>query len=188
MAKFPEKVVRLGGGGAELQLRSAVAADARAYRAFMGEVFRDGEGMIFSLDEYAARETQESVRKQIETQAAHESGLILLAWERDRLLGELTLQSGKPRSRRHAAVLGISLATSARGLGLGALMLGEALDFVRVKTRLERIELGVLADNHRARALYRKFGFVEEGCRRGAFKFESGERVDDIAMALHIQR
>jgi RimJ/RimL family protein N-acetyltransferase len=183
MARFPAKVVRLK-GGREIQLRSAVAADARAYRMFLCEVFRDGEGMVLSLDEYAVRETDETIRKQIETEAAHESGLILLAWERERILGELTLHVGKLRSQRHVARLGISLGVEARGVGLGSALLEATLEFTRKQGVLERIELGVLADNLRARALYQKYGFREEGIRRAAFKFESGQRVDDVSMAL----
>lgn len=185
MARFPAKVVRLN-DGREIQLKSAAPPDARAYRLFLSEVFKDGEGMVLSLDEYAARETDETIRKQIETEAAHESGLILLAWDRDRIVGELTLHCAKLRSQRHCARLGISLAVGARGIGLGSALLESALEFSRKQVRLERIELGVLADNHRARALYRKYGFREEGVRRGAFKFESGQRVDDVLMAIEL--
>ena len=186
MARFTAKSVCLK-DGREIQLKSAVAADARAYRLFLSEVFQDGEGMVLSLEEYADRETDETIRKQIEAEEASESGLILLAFERGRIVGELTLHVGKLKSQRHLARLGISLGPSSRGFGLGSVLLEAALEYARKHAELERIELGVLADNLRARALYRKYGFQEEGVRRGAFKFQSGQRVDDVTMALMLR-
>lgn len=67
---------------------------------------------------------------------------------------------------RHSAVLGMGVVREYRGQGLGSRMLattlqmGEARDF-------RRVELVVRADNETAIALYRRFGFVEEGrCRQ----------------------
>jgi putative acetyltransferase len=45
-----------------------------------------------------------------------------------------------------------------------------------------RLELTVFADNDRAIALYRRFGFVEEGRHRG-FAMRDGRYVDALAMA-----
>jgi putative acetyltransferase len=48
-----------------------------------------------------------------------------------------------------------------------------------------RIELTVYTDNAPAIALYRKFGFVVEGCHRG-YALRDGRYVDAFAMArLH---
>ncbi|MBI3369309.1 MAG: GNAT family N-acetyltransferase, partial [Burkholderiales bacterium] len=48
-----------------------------------------------------------------------------------------------------------------------------------------RIELHVYTDNARAIALYRRFGFVQEGCHRG-HALREGQYVDSYSMArLH---
>ena len=47
---------------------------------------------------------------------------------------------------------------------------------------LERVELGVLATNPRAKALYERFGFRVEGIKKGAIR-SAGQYVDEILMA-----
>jgi L-phenylalanine/L-methionine N-acetyltransferase len=48
-----------------------------------------------------------------------------------------------------------------------------------------RLELDVFADNQRAIALYRKFGFVHEGTHQ-AYALRDGAYVDSLSMArLH---
>ena len=69
-----------------------------------------------------------------------------------------------------------------QGRGIGRMLLGVALSWAD-GVGLERLELNVLADNHRAVKLYESVGFVLEGTRRGAFRFEDGRVVDDHMMA-----
>jgi putative acetyltransferase len=47
---------------------------------------------------------------------------------------------------------------------------------------LRRIELQVYADNARAIALYRRFGFEHEGTHR-AYALRDGQLVDSLSMA-----
>jgi RimJ/RimL family protein N-acetyltransferase len=71
-----------------------------------------------------------------------------------------------------------------RGRGIGTeaarLITGHAFE----QLDLHRIELGVYDDNHRARHVYEKIGFVVEGVRRDAQVREDGSRVDEVLMAL----
>ncbi len=48
---------------------------------------------------------------------------------------------------------------------------------------LRKIELIVRSTNKSAIAMYRKFGFVEEGCFRARVHTLDGSFVDDLAMA-----
>ena len=61
-------------------------------------------------------------------------------------------------------------------------LLGAALEMADNWLNLQRVELTVYTDNPGAQALYRKFGFVEEGLARG-FAFRQGEYVDALYMA-----
>lgn len=65
----------------------------------------------------------------------------------------------------HVGVLGIALHPDWRGKGLGERLMQEALAAADAFGLL-RVELGVLAHNGRAQALYRKLGFVVEGVKR----------------------
>ena len=82
----------------------------------------------------------------------------------------------------HVGTLGIGLIPSARGQGLGPRLLQTALE-AGWRRGFTRIELDVRADNHQARCLYRRCGFVEEGLRRNAY-FVGGCYYDGYSMAL----
>jgi len=52
--------------------------------------------------------------------------------------------------------------------------------------RLHKLSLSVFAHNEAAIALYRKFGFVEEGRRVRHYRRQAGEIWDGIDMGLAI--
>lgn len=92
---------------------------------------------------------------------------------------------GTSMRRRHAMGLGISVATAWRGRGVAPALMKALCDFADDWAGLLRLELTVFADNLRAQALYRRFGFVEEG-RLRAYGLREGQFVDALAMArLH---
>jgi RimJ/RimL family protein N-acetyltransferase len=62
--------------------------------------------------------------------------------------------------------LGIALADAARGAGVGHAAVQLLLEHAREKMELRKIELEVMATNHRAISLYRKVGFEDVGVRR----------------------
>jgi RimJ/RimL family protein N-acetyltransferase len=69
-----------------------------------------------------------------------------------------------------------------RDQGHGGRLLRSALDAAWAFGYL-RVELGVFSHNPRARALYRKLGFVEEGVRRRRILID-GDFHDEIIMAI----
>jgi putative acetyltransferase len=84
--------------------------------------------------------------------------------------------------RRHAMGLGISVATHAHGQGVGSALMQALLDHADRWANLLRVELTVFADNARAIALYRRFGFEEEG-RMRAYAWRDGAYADCLSMA-----
>ena len=74
-----------------------------------------------------------------------------------------------PRPRetmRHTGVLGMGVAASHRGRGIGSALLRATLEAAG-DAGVTRVELMVLVENVRAVALYRRHGFETEGrCRR----------------------
>ncbi len=85
-------------------------------------------------------------------------------------------------SHAHAGKLGMGIIPAYRGKGLGRRLLEAALRAAR-ETGIERVELSVHADNHRAIALYEKVGFVREGLARKSVRID-GRYKDAIHMAL----
>lgn len=77
----------------------------------------------------------------------------------------------------------IALNRGARGQGYGTEATRAVVDFGFDLVALHRISLSVFAFNPRARRVYEKVGFVEEGRLRESLLWE-GERHDDILMAI----
>ena len=82
---------------------------------------------------------------------------------------------------RHRASLGISIKKKAWGLGLGTILISRALEQAK-ENGFTQVELGVFADNDRARYLYRKLGFTEMGCIPKAFCLKDGTYRDEVQM------
>lgn len=81
----------------------------------------------------------------------------------------------------HRGVLGMGLLPDFRGKGLGSRLLEAVVEHSR-RSSLEKLELQVWATNNPAIALYKKYGFGEEGLSKKFRKLE-GEYFDCLAMA-----
>lgn len=79
-------------------------------------------------------------------------------------------------------LLNITIAPAWQGRGLGSALLDAVEQLARAR-RLPALWLEVRASNHRARALYRRRGFVEVGQRR-AYYPATPTREDAIVMNL----
>ena len=96
-----------------------------------------------------------------------------------RVVGWCDVTPARGDVHAHIGVLGMGVASDWRGQGIGARLIEAALE--ASSELFEQVELHVFASNERARALYRKAGFVEQGCRRGGRK-HAGLYDDDIIM------
>jgi RimJ/RimL family protein N-acetyltransferase len=79
--------------------------------------------------------------------------------------------------------LGMLVAADWRGQGVGSALVVAAIEWARARG-LHKLSLGVFPQNAAAIALYRKFGFVEEGRRRQHIRRANGELWDLIEMGL----
>lgn len=111
---------------------------------------------------------------------------VLLAEREGQMLGSAGLHpAGTALRRRHAAVLGISVAPEAQGQGVGRALLQALCDYADRWGQILRLELTVFADNERAIRLYRSLGFEHEGTHRG-YALRDGAYADVLSMArLH---
>lgn len=91
----------------------------------------------------------------------------------------------RPR-RAHVGEIGMAVRDDWQGKGVGSALLEAALDLADNWLGMRRIELHVHADNARAVALYRKFGFEVEGTHR-AYAIRNGVYVDSLSMARLIE-
>ncbi|CAB3805952.1 L-amino acid N-acetyltransferase AaaT [Paraburkholderia ultramafica] len=82
--------------------------------------------------------------------------------------------------------LGLSVHDAYRGRGVGSALLQALTDCADASLGLRRIDLTVFSDNAPAIALYRKFGFVEEGRSRG-YAMRDGILADVLHMARLVE-
>ncbi len=83
--------------------------------------------------------------------------------------------------------IGMLVAREWRGRGVGSALVAAAIDWAR-ECGLHKLSLSVFPHNRAALALYRKFGFEEEGYRKKQMRRASGELWDLIEMGLLLER
>jgi ribosomal protein S18 acetylase RimI-like enzyme len=79
--------------------------------------------------------------------------------------------------------IGMAVAREWRGRGIGSALLTAAIEWSRAQG-LHKLSLSVFPHNAAGIALYRKFGFVEEGRRAKQIRRQSGELWDVVEMGL----
>lgn len=104
-----------------------------------------------------------------------------VAVQGDAVLGWCDVLPLAGQMRAHAGVLGIGVAASARGRGVGRQLITAAISGASQRG-LHRIELQVVAHNRVAQALYRQVGFEHEGTQRRAWCHD-GVYFDVLHMA-----
>lgn len=161
-----------------IAIRRAQTSDAAAYARIMGDP------LVYPGLQQLPHAGVEQWHARLADMAAPGHMDVLLVAERGGVVvgtGGLHAKDPSPR-RRHAMVLGMSVASEAHGQGVGTALLRAMVDMGERWLGLTRIELTVYVDNAIALALYRKFGFEIEGVFR-RFALRDGRLVDAYAMA-----
>jgi RimJ/RimL family protein N-acetyltransferase len=114
-------------------------------------------------------------------QFADSTGGTTVAVSAGAIIGSLHVDA----SRFGFGELGMAIARPWRGRGVGTALLAAAIERAR-EDGLHKLALEVFAHNVAAIALYRKFGFVEEGRRVRHYRRASGELWDSIVMGLQL--
>lgn len=162
---------------------SDVHLAARHVERHAAESGRGGDPLFAPFTEFD-HETYEDTRYESWRRPTDAPG-----WERcwavldgERVVAHLDLTGGSLYSQLHRARLGIGVERSYRGKGHGTALLDAALRWAK-SGGLAWVDLSVFAHNQRAYELYRRFGFVEVGRTRDAYRVE-GTSIDDVHMTL----
>ncbi|MEV0633441.1 GNAT family protein [Streptomyces sp. NPDC050619] len=164
--------------GEKTVLRPFTEADADG----IWEIIQDPEVIRFTF-EPSTELTLERLRSFYGSRATQPDRLDLAVTDRTtgELVGEVVLYEWDPTARSCTFRTLIGPRGRGRGLGTEATRLIVGHGFGQLG--LHRVQLEVYGDNHRARRVYEKVGFVVEGVRREA-ALRDGEWTDDVLMAV----
>jgi ribosomal protein S18 acetylase RimI-like enzyme len=155
----------------ELEVRNARIEDARALAELFAAVAEERDGI--------ATEPPVDVEARTKRFAASIDGTVV-AVSGEEIVGSLHVVE-----RFGAGEIGMAVARPWRGRGVGSALLAAAIEKARSEG-LHKLSLEVLPHNAAGIALYRKFGFVEEGRRVRHYRRASGELWDSILMGLDL--
>jgi ribosomal protein S18 acetylase RimI-like enzyme len=151
-------------------VRGARPEDARAMAELFAAVAEERNGIAteppVDLDDRSARF--------VSTAAAS-----MVAEADGRIVGTINVEAG----RFGAGDLGMLVDAAWRGRGVGSALMDAAIAWSRERG-LHKLSLEVFPANTAAIALYRKYGFAEEGLRPKQYRRANGELWDAILMGL----
>jgi ribosomal protein S18 acetylase RimI-like enzyme len=154
------------------EVRQARPEDARALAELFAAVAEERDGI--------ATEPPVDVDARTGQFAASIEGTIVAVAAGD-FVGSLHVDA----TRFGVGELGMAVARPWRGRGVGSALLAAAIEKSR-NEGLHKLSLEVFPHNDAAIALYRKFGFVEEGRRLKHYRRANGELWDSIVMGLRL--
>lgn len=162
-----------------VEIRASRPADIESFRACFDSVARERRWLA-----HVEAPPLEQVRRFMDEGLAR--GMVqMLALEAKLVVGWCDVSPHPLEGFRHGGDLGMGIRDGHRERGLGARLLDAVLAEVRQRG-LARVALEVYASNARARSLYRRFGFLEEGVKRDA-RILDGRSEDIVCMALWLR-
>jgi L-phenylalanine/L-methionine N-acetyltransferase len=163
--------------GREAVVRSAVPGDAGRLRQLVDAVAAEPEVPLLLLPgQYSAGVW----RRRITHAAADPRALLLMAELGGELGGNIGLLPDPHPCSEHVAVVGMSVGSAWRGIGLGTALLETATDWAQ-RRGCHKMTLSVFSHNAAAIHFYEARGFEREGLRRGQF-VRAGKRLDEVLM------
>jgi RimJ/RimL family protein N-acetyltransferase len=160
-------------------VRTAKPGDARQLIDHYNAV--GGESSYMDYDEGKFFLSKRTERKVIELLRAADNSVTLVAVISGEIIGALQIQGQMSPRMRHAGWLGITVARDFWGEGVGRGLMDWGVRWAEESVVVRKLNLLTHAENARAIAFFRKFGFVEEG-RLSRMLFSEGRFHDAVCM------
>ena len=170
--------------GQKVILRSPIEDEAQALNEHKYKTSEETYFMARYPEEVVSRE--DITRKMISIVNKDQKDFFISAY----MDGKLIADSGTMKIRdnmkyRHRGYFGVSIQKAYCDLGLGSIILQEAIKQAK-ENGFEQLELGVFEDNTKAIHVYEKAGFQKVGVLPRAFKLKDGSYRDEVQMVLYL--
>lgn len=165
-----------------VDIRPARVDDAETICAAEAETAKSPGRLVGHPDEFKVEAFASKIAE------LRDKGRYVVAERDGRPVGHAVLEPMPLRRIAHVQRLTIVVHPGFKRQGVGAALMRDLVDWASANPAVEKIELLVRASNEGAIALYRKFGFVEEGRLVKRVKLEDGTYLDDVAMAWFPKR
>ena len=169
--------------GMNIIYREVEASDAAELLKYNSKVGGETDYLSFGADSFNI--SAESEARFINRFKSSAKNLMLVALDGDRIIANASVERNRIPRYSHRAELSITVLREYWGWGIGTAMMQRLIEFSR-DSGAEIIYLDVRADNERAKALYRKFGFESVGIFKNYFKIKN-DRFDAEIMTLLLQ-
>ena len=166
---------------AQVVYRRAQESDAKKIVEFYNYVGGETSYLSFEKDEYPMDPAEQA--EELRSMEKAEASIMLLAMDGEEIAGIATVRSSAKIKSRHDGELGIVVARRYQGQGIGTELISRLIQWARGNGVTTRLSLDTRADNVKAAALYLKFGFVMEGCRRNTTLLD-GKYYDLYVMGM----
>jgi RimJ/RimL family protein N-acetyltransferase len=162
-------------------VRRAEPADALGLKQLGDAIGAEPEGWLVTTNGWRNAVDE---RRYLRAIRRYPHAAVFVAEEEGRIVGRLSVARDQHPASRHVADLGLMVAASHRRRGIGTALLEAAVEWARA-SGVRKLELHVFPYNDAAIKLYERFGFVQEGYRRGHYR-RGDEYVDAILMAYQL--
>jgi RimJ/RimL family protein N-acetyltransferase len=162
-------------------IRRAEPRDAEGLTRLGEAVGSEPEGWLVTTNGWRQASDE---RRYLRAIRRYPNAAVFVAEDDGAIVGRLSIARDQHPASRHVADLGLMVAISHRRRGIGTRLLEAALEWAR-ESDVRKLELHVFPHNDAAIKLYEKFGFVQEGYRRGHYR-RGNDYVDAILMAYDV--
>ena len=162
--------------------RAAVPSDAAQLLEYLKQVGGETDNLTFGSAGIPFTVEQEAALLERIANSPHSR--FFLALDGEKIVGNACVDGSANARLRHRRNLAITVLRDYWGRGVGTGLMERMLAFAR-ESGAELVSLEVRSDNERAKALYRKFGFVRFGTFPKYFKI-GGQFFDVDCMTLEL--
>ncbi len=168
--------------GTACVLRNPTAGDARSVLDILKTTSGETNNMLRYPDEIQLSIEEE--REFLEIMSGNPKAMMIAALVNEKIVATASLAPvAECEKCAHRASFGIVVLKNYWGCGIGTLMTTALMESAPLMG-YRQIELEVLAENRRALALYRKFGFTTYGTNKQAFYHRGGTYSASRLMVL----